>query len=157
MIDTLKKLLPWLSELPIPTKVVVSLIILLLAIFLLLVIWLPAAKGNESNADKNEEVINSYERMQRVLSRLTISKRGLRLVDGEPIDDKLIEYYEDYFNLQSYIKEHPKDIKGAYEKIWELGGESRTFINHTNAFEAVVSSFFRTYEEAKKKTELRPT
>jgi hypothetical protein len=150
MFDALKKLIPWLSGLPVSFKLIVSLIILLIVVFLLLIIWLPQMKDDKT-PDKNQEVRDSYNRMERTLSRLTISKKGRKLVDGEPLDDKLIQYYENYFELSSYLKEHPNDIKGAYEKVWELGGGSRVFISETNNFESVVSAFFHTYEDAKKK------
>ena len=91
--------------------------------------------------------------MQRVLAILDGSGDHIT-VDGVPIEPRLKDYYKTYLIIEKYVSANPGNIKGAYEKIWEHGGQSRTFINDTEAFEAVVSAFIQEWDEvAHKKKE----
>ena len=53
-----------------------------------------------------------------------------------------------YLHIARYISGHRNDIKGAYNSVWENGGESRIFSNETQSFEAVVSQFVVLWREA---------
>lgn len=118
---------------------------------------LRASRDEEKQADVSRvppsempPVTQAYERMTRVLSRLDQSFQGEVTVDGIPVEQRLSDYYREYLAIAKFVSEHPGDIVGAYEYIWEHGGQGRTFIDDTQAFETVVSAFFISYEAASK-------
>jgi len=72
------------------------------------------------------------------------------MVDGIPVAERLSDCYREYLAVAEFVSQHPGDIAGAYEKIWEHGGQGRSFINDTQAFETVVKAFFISYETTSK-------
>lgn len=96
--------------------------------------------------EKLKEQVHAFERMKRVLSRLSLNEDGAIFVDGVLLSENLKEYYIHYASIAQYLKLHPDDMKGTYEKIWDHGGSGRTFINDTESFENVVSHFFTVCE-----------
>jgi hypothetical protein len=86
-LESLQKLVPWLSGLPLTPKILITAIVVLANFLFLTLIWTPPPKPQP---------------------------------------------------------------KRTYEEIWAHGGASRTYTDDTQAFEALVSGFFRTYEEATK-------
>lgn len=95
--------------------------------------------------EKRAVVMRAYDRLTRVLGRLSRPTPHQLTVDGTPVEERLRHYYRDYVAIAEYVAEHPEDIVGTYEAIWEHGGESRTFISDTQVFENVVSAFFVRY------------
>jgi hypothetical protein len=93
-------------------------------------------------------VIEAYRRMSALLASLEHYNSNTTPA-GEPWTPKLMVYFKPYFEIASYLREHPGDIDGAYEVIWQNGGPSRTFIDDTQDYEAVVIGFFQEYKEAK--------
>ena len=93
-----------------------------------------------------KEQVHAFERMKRVLSRLSLNEDGSIFVDGVPVPENLKEYYIHYASIAHYLKLHPDDMKGTYEKIWDHGGSGRVYINDTQAFETVVSHLFTVCE-----------
>ena len=96
-------------------------------------------------------VIESYERLVSVLSALSQDDHGTFLVGSTAVPDGLKDYYTDYLAIAEFLKANSGDISGAYEFVWQHGGDSRTFINDTDRFETVVSAFFREYDTAKRR------
>ena len=86
--------------------------------------------------------------MRRVFNRLKHSPNGGITVDGQPVEARLTEYYQNYVAIADFLAAHPNDIKGAYEEVWDHGGEGRVYIDDTQAFEAVVRAFFMEYKTA---------
>jgi hypothetical protein len=98
-------------------------------------------------------VIRAYDRMRRVLARLSRSPGaagGDIAVDGIPLEENLISSYKEYLAVAEFVAEHPGDVAGAYESVWEHGGESRPYITEAQPFETVIGAFFRAYETASK-------
>lgn len=148
MLESIQKLLPWVTGLPTAPKIAVTAIWLLLSFVFLYTVWVPVAK---IVADQRPAVRQAYERMERVLSRLKREPDGQILVDGNPIERKLADYYyPNYIAIAEFLSKHPGDIKGAYEEIWAHGGAGRVYTSDTQAFEAVVSGFFQEYTDATK-------
>jgi len=87
--------------------------------------------------------------MVRVLRRIDVSKNRIS-VDGVLVPKNLEEYYKHYLAISNYLKQHPGDITGAANTVWEHGGMSRTFIDDTQEFETVVSNFLQAFENAKR-------
>ena len=145
-LDSLRKTLPWLQSLPVFAKVIVSLIAVLFVALLLSLMWIPPAVPDPS---KNPVVLESYSRMVRVLRRIDVSKNRIS-VDGVLVPKNLEEYYKHYLAISNYLKQHPGDITGAANTVWEHGGMSRTFIDDTQEFETVVSNFLQAFENAKR-------
>jgi hypothetical protein len=149
LVETLQKLMPWVTGLPTGPKVLVSIIAVVLTALFLVLIWTPErATDTTKDPARNPRVIQAYTRMERVLSPLAIRQDGTVVVHGDPVSNRLQQYYIPYARIAMYIRGHPNDIKGAYEEVWNNGGESRIFIDDTQTYEAVVSNFFRTYQEA---------
>jgi hypothetical protein len=99
--------------------------------------------------DRGNNVRQAYERMERVLSRLKRQPDGQVLVDGNPIERQLADYYySHYLAIAEFLSKHPGDIREAYEEILAHGGAGRMFTNDTQAFEAVVLGFFKEYSSA---------
>ena len=142
MFESIQKLLPWLTGLPVVPKVVVTAIWLLLSFLFLYLVWVPTP---QHQVESTAGVQQAYERMVRTLLRIKLLPSGQVLVDGQAIEPRIAEYYSKYAAIGDYVAHHPGDVKGAYEEIWAQGGESRTFINDTEAFEAVVAAFFQQY------------
>jgi hypothetical protein len=107
--------------------------------------------SQRSNPADNAEVKTAYERMTRVLGELAVSPDGAILVGGAPIETRLSDYYRPYVRIERYIKDNPGNINGAYEVIWDNGGEGRVHIGDTQNFETVVRAFFVEYSRAKNK------
>ena len=63
-----------------------------------------------------------------------------------------MDLYKPYLAIAKYVSANPDNIKGAYEKIWEHGGEGRVFSSDTEAFEAVVSRFIREWDDVMRKS-----
>lgn len=147
MLDSIKDLAPWAIDLPFIPKAALTVIILLMSFIFSYVIWVPKKVQNPDPL-KSSEVLLSHDRLTRVLSRLTMNESGIILLDDRPIDSTLYKYFSPYANISTFVARNPEDIAGAYEVIWENGGESRTFIKDTQAFEAVVNGFFREWEKA---------
>lgn len=146
MLESIQKMLPWITGLPTAPKIAVTAIWLLLSFVLLYMVWVPVAK---IAADQRPAVRQAYERMERVLSRIKRQPNGQILVDGNLIERELADhYYPHYMAIADFISKHPGDIKGAYEEIWAHGGAGRVYTSDTQAFEAVVSGFFREYTAA---------
>jgi len=146
MLEAIQKLVPWVTGLPIAPKVAVTAIWLLLSFVFLYMVWVPVAKVP---VDQRPAVRQAYERMERVLSRLKRQPDGQTLVDGNPIERQLADhYYPHYVAIADFVSKHPGDIKGAYEEIWAHGGAGRVYTSDTQAFEAVVSGFFKDYTAA---------
>ncbi len=145
MLEAIQKLIPWASDLPLIPKLSVSAVIILLAFVFLYIIWAPKPV---ILPQENPTVIQAYERMKRVLTKLGQTSDGTITVDGNPIEERLSDYYTNYLAIADFIANNPNDIIGAYEKVWENGGEGRVFINDTEVFETVVSAFFRSFENA---------
>ena len=146
MLESIQKLAPWASGLPLFPKIAITIVVLLLGFTFLYLVWVPARQVAIYN---QPEVKQAYERMSRVLSRLARLPDGTVTVDGNPVEDRLSEYYIHYISLSEYLKEHPGNIEGAYEAVWEHGGGSRVFTNDTEAFETVVAGFFHEWEMAR--------
>jgi hypothetical protein len=150
MLESIQKLASWISNLPPVPKITMTVVVVLTCFVLLYVVWVPPPTKNPAN---ETSVKDAYARMQRVLARLDGSGDHIT-VDGVPIEPRLNHYYKTYLIIATYVSANPGNIKGAYEKIWEHGGQSRTFIDDTGAFEAVVSAFIREWDEvARKKKE----
>lgn len=143
-IEEMQKIVPFAQTLPVIAKVLISLIIVLAIGLLLLLIWTPPSKKDVTN---NPLIVEAYTRMKRVLERLE-SKNGTITVDGSPIANNLQKYYEPYIAIALYLRNNPGNIKGANEEVWNNGGLNRSYIDDTQAFEAVVSNFAITYYEA---------
>jgi len=141
MLESLQKLIPWVTALPIAPKIAITTTWLLLSFVFLYMVWVPATRRSEPQA-----VREAYDRMDRALRQLKRLPDGQILVDGSPVDPRLAEYYTHYLLIAEYISHHPGDMKGAYEEIWLHGGASRTSTDDTQAFEAVVSEFFQQYK-----------
>jgi hypothetical protein len=86
--------------------------------------------------------------MRDVLAPLVNSDVG-KAPNGEPWIPKTRYYFAPYMAIAEYLRDHPGDIEGAYYQIARNGGQSRTFIDDTQKYEAVVSDFFRKYDTAK--------
>jgi hypothetical protein len=145
-IKSLQESIPWVQGLPLVPKIIISLIVVAIASLFLLLVWFPAPSRA---AAKDPSVLQAYSRMTRVLARLTTNANGEILVDGKLISPTLTEDYAPHAAIAKYIRDHPGDVEGAAEEIWNHGGQSRVFINDTQAFEAVVSAFIKDYETAK--------
>ena len=104
MLETIQKLAPWASGLPLFPKVAITIVILLLGFVFLYLVWVPVYH--------HPEVKQAYERMSRVLSRLERLPNGTVTVDGKPVKDRLSEYYNHYVTISEYLEGHPEDIKG---------------------------------------------
>ena len=137
-----------MSGLPFLPKVALSVVILLLTFVFLYLVWTPPL----SKAAKDSgNVIEAYNRMQRVLARLGQTKEGRPTIDGVAVEkDWLAKDLENYLAVAEFVKANPGHFKGAYEVIWDHGGESRAFTDDTDAFETIVSAFFYAYQEAEK-------
>ena len=146
MLETIQKLLPWASGLPIVPKVVLTAVWVLLSFLLLYLVWVPAPQQQVENMPGVQQ---SYDRMVRQLIRIKRLPSGQVLVDGQPVETRLVDYYSKYAAIADYVAHHPRDIKGAYEEVWAQGGGSRVIINETETFEAVVSGFFDEYSFTK--------
>jgi hypothetical protein len=144
MFENLQKLIPWVSNLPVIPKVAVTIVVMLTCFVLLYLVWAPPAGQNPAD---NKNVQDAYARMQRVLSKIN-NIGGQITVDGTPIELRLEDYYKPYLAIAQYVSSNPKNMKGAYEAIWEHGGQGRVYISDTQPFEAVVSAFFREWETA---------
>lgn len=143
-LEELQKILPWAQTLPVFAKIIVSFIMVLIVGLFLILVWTPPVKTNVEN---NPLVVESYNRMQRVLNRLD-RKGDVIIVDGKPVSKNLQQYYEPYLNISRYIRQNPGDIKGTNEEVWNYGGLNRSYIDKTQSFEAVTSHFAITYDEA---------
>jgi hypothetical protein len=153
LVETLQKLLPWVTGLPTVPKVIVSIIAIALTALFLVLVWAPqTASESAKDPTRSPRVIQAYTRMERVLAPLAIRQDGTVVVDGDPVDKRLEEYYLPYAHIAMYIRGHPNDIKGAYEEVWNNGGEGRVYTDDTQTYEAVVSHFFRTYQQAENET-----
>jgi hypothetical protein len=107
-------------------------------------VWVPPKK---IEIYERPEVKAAYDRMARVLKRITVGVAGEVLVDGQPIEHA-DEYYSRYARIGAYVASHPGDLPGTYEVVWENGGLNRVYTSNTQEFEAVVSEFAITYYEA---------
>jgi hypothetical protein len=145
LIDGLQKLAPWASKLPLIPKIALSAITVCLNVLFVGLIWTPP---RDSTPESDQSVMEAYLRMQKILGGL-YKTDGKITFEGRPVSPQLESYYRPYVEIATFIREHPNDIKGAYEEIWKYGGEGRTIIDDTTAFEAVVSRFFREFETAK--------
>ncbi|MCM2284173.1 MAG: hypothetical protein NDI81_05300 [Desulfobacula sp.] len=145
MLESIQKLLPWVTGLPIAPKIAVTIIWLLLSFVFLYMVWVPVAKVA---IDQRPAVRQAYDRMERVLSQIKLQPDGQIVVNGNAVEHRLAGYYRDYIAIAEFVSKHPGDIKGAYEEIWAHGGAGRVFIDDTQAFEAVVSGFFQQYTVA---------
>jgi hypothetical protein len=145
-LESLRKMVPWLQSLPILAKLLVSLIGALFLALLLSLMWMPPPILDPS---KNPIVLESYSRMVRLLSKIAVSGHHVS-VDGVPVPKKLEGYYKPYAAISIYLKQHPGDIGGAANTVWEHGGVNRTFIDDTQEFETVVSDFVQEFERAKR-------
>jgi hypothetical protein len=144
MLESIQKLAPWVSGLPTVPKLAVTAIWLLLSFLFLYLVWVPTRK----DVEKSAEVQQAYDRMVRVLRRITRLPNGQTLVDGRPIDAREEGYYAKYAAIADYVAQHPRDIKGTYEEVWDQGGSGRVYTDDTEAFEAVVKEFFKQYQRA---------
>ncbi|MEA2889035.1 MAG: hypothetical protein QOD11_3395 [Bradyrhizobium sp.] len=142
MLESIQKLVPWMSDLPTLPKVGMTIIIVLVGCIVLYLVWVPLP--SKSPADETR-VKDAYARMQRVLSRIGGSSDHIT-VDGQEVGAVTAPYYRSYWTISQYVSAHPGDIKGAYDNIWENGGQNRSFINDTETFEAVVSGFMIAWE-----------
>jgi hypothetical protein len=142
MLESIQKLAPWLSTLPPVPKIAMTVVVLLICFVLLYVVWVPPPTKNPAN---ETSVKDAYARMQRVLSRLDSSGDHVT-VDGDPVAPRLQDYYKPYLAISKYVSANPGNIRGAYDKVWEHGGEGRVFTSDTEAFEAVVSRFIREWD-----------
>ncbi len=149
LVDTLQKLVPWVTGLPTGPKVLVSVIAIALTALFLVLVWTPETAG-EATKDpaQSPRVIQAYTRLERVLAPLGLRQDGTVVVEGDPVSQRLQEYNLPFARIAMYVRGHPNDIEGAYEEVWNNGGEGRSFIDDTQTYEAVVSNFFRTYQEA---------
>jgi hypothetical protein len=147
MLESIQKLVPWVSGLPTVPKLAITAVVLLLTFVFLYLVWAPPRVVTPGEMPAVRE---AYERMRRVLSRLGTSETGRITVDGSPIEEGLEKYYSPFVAISEYVSGHPQDIRGAYEKIWEHGGAGRVMINDTEAFETVVSAFFAEYDRVTK-------
>ena len=118
--------------------------ILLISLISFLVWNFSHSKSSENELPQN--VTKSYVRMLTSLSEIQLDERGDIYVNKELIPEKLKGYYTDYAAIAKYVKNNPNNITGAYEFIWNHGGQGRTFINDTDRFETVVSAFFHEYK-----------
>ena len=148
-LDTVRDVGSWAQALPTAPKVIISAVVVLLCGFILIILW---TAPDESAPENQPKVKAAYERMERILSRLAIAPDGSLLNDGAQVEPTRKAYYTHYLNIASYLKANPGNVAGAYEMIWDNGGESRSFIDDTQSFESVVSAFFREYAEAKDKS-----
>jgi hypothetical protein len=142
-LEELQKIVPWVQTLPIYAKIIISLIMVLIIGLFLTLVWIPPVKTSVEN---NPLIVESYNRMHRVLNRLD-RESGVITVNGKPVPKNLQQYYEPYLNISEYIHQHPGDIKGTNEEVWNNGGLNRSFIDDTQSFEAVTSNFATTYYE----------
>jgi hypothetical protein len=147
MLESVQKLIPWISNLPPIPKITMTIVVVLICFVLLYVVWVPPPSKNPADETR---VRDAYARMQRVISRLDGSSDHIT-VDGIPIEPRLNDYYKSYLAIAKYISANPGNIKGAFDKIWEHGGPVRVIISDTEAFEAVVVGFFREWEDAARK------
>jgi hypothetical protein len=159
--DKITGAIEWAQGLPNVPKGVISGVVILIAVFVVALLWTKPASKAEDPA-KASSVVDAYGRMVRILDRLSISPDGNILQDGSPVRFSYIDteksiLLKDHAEIVRYIKYHPNDIKGDHEEIWNNGGESRVFTDDTNTFENVVSSFFREYSEAEKASKGAPT
>ncbi len=143
MLESIQKLVPWMSDLPTLPKIGMTIVIVLVGCIVLYLVWVPLP--SKSPADETS-VKDAYARMQRVLSRIGGSSDHIT-VDGREVETVMVPYYRPYWAISQYISAHPGDIKGAYDNVWENGGQNRTFINSTETFEAVVSGFMIEWQE----------
>ena len=67
MLESIQKLAPWVSGLPTVPKLAVTAIWLLLSFLFLYLVWVPTRK----DVEKSAEVQQAYDRMVRVLRRIT--------------------------------------------------------------------------------------
>ncbi len=144
MLEAIQKLAPWVSSLPVAPKVALTIAWFLLTFVFFYLVWVPSKKAE---IYERPEVKAAYDRMARVLKRITVDGAGKVLVDGQRVEHA-DEYYSRYARIGSYVASHPGDIPGAYEVVWENGGLNRSFTNNTQEFEAVVSGFAIAYYEA---------
>lgn len=146
-IESLQKIVPWVSTLAFVPKLTISFIVVAITVLFLLLVWTPQRVVNPAT---DPAVIKAYERMRRVLSDLKRNNDGTVEFRGtvEPKDIAL-HYYSNYIAIVEYIEANPGNINGTYEKLWEYGGEGRVHITETQPLESVVSAFFRAYEQAK--------
>jgi hypothetical protein len=148
MFDKIASIIEWLQNLPNIPKGIISVVVVLIAAFVAVFLW---SKPRPREAAKNPSVVESYDRVVRILTRLSIAADGRILVDSSPVlVPKLQHYYAPYIKIREYIDQHPGDIKGVYEAIWDNGRQGRVFIDETSTFESAVSSFFLEYDEAAK-------
>jgi len=142
IIESIQNLVPWLAGLPILPKSVISIIIVLVVLFFLMLIWTPRL---ELTPSKTASVIEAYSRMRRVLSKLEQDSSGTITFDGKQIPERIEDYFIHYIAIGKYLRNNPNDIDGAYEIVWEHGGQGRISTNSTQALESVVSAFFTEY------------
>jgi hypothetical protein len=148
MLEGIQKLAPWITNLPTVPKITMTVVVVLLCFVLLYVVWVPPPTKDPANETSVKE---AYARMQRVLSRLGGSGDQVT-VDGDPVAPRSLDLYKPYLAIAKYVSANPDNIKGAYEKIWEHGGEGRVFSSDTEAFEAVVSRFIREWDDVMRKS-----
>src|SRR4051812_13903039 len=102
-----------LSSLPLPAKLLISGIAVAINALFLLLVWTPTAARDPQ---REPTVRESYSRMQRVLGRLAVNSSDQITVDGTAIPRQLAEYYRPYLAIAEYVRTHPGDAQGAYEK-----------------------------------------
>ena len=146
-VETLQRLVPLLSGLPLIPTLVISVIGVLITLLFLLLIW--TTPPRVTRPSKNPSVIEAYKRMERVFISLEILEDGTITMNGAPVPEDLTNYYVNYAAIAKCMHDNPGDIDGRYEKVWEHGGEGRVYTGNTQPLEAVVSSFFRAYTDAK--------
>lgn len=117
MVETLQQLVPWVTGLPTGPKVLVSIIAIALNALFLVLVWTPET-ASEATKDpaRSPRVIQAYTRMERVLAPLAQRQDGTVVVEGEPVSQRLQEYYLPYARIAMYVRGHPNDIT-------EIGGE----------------------------------
>jgi hypothetical protein len=143
VLESIQKLAPWMSGLPLIPKIAMTIILLLACFVVLYIVWSPPKRPSPEN---DPGVKEAYERMVRVLARIQSLPNGEVLVDGRKVASG---NYASYLPIAKYVLENPENIKGAHEVIWQNGGESRSYTNETQGFEAVVSNFFMEWEHAR--------
>jgi len=143
MFESVQKLAPWVSALPVMPKIAITMAWFLVSFVFFYVVWVPVKKVEVYD---RPVVKAAYERMVRVLKRITADSAGDVLVDGRVVQFR--DEYSKFAKIAEFVSSNPGDIQGAYEKVWENGGLNRSFTSDTEAFEAVVSGFAIVYYEA---------